>query len=191
MKQLLLVLLFCLHCTNIYSQQHVFTQLEIVDAIRNRVNNSHENYVRWLSSKDLDGATLISFRFNNGTVAPEYQWDCEIKVTPQSINVTIEGRCPNIVLFEESQRITTAQFETLKTDLIDAPIGKRDFIEDFPCGGSFEVFCVSKGKKTVFYAETGTLEFGNNGNSSVALSMFSKIMSSKMKRAINDPESFL
>ncbi len=77
-----------------------------------------------LSLDKLEKATLIIYQFNNGTVAPDFHYDGYIKVTKDSVNVTIFRGYNSDVKFNESRELSPDEYKQFLNRLVQQKIRK-------------------------------------------------------------------
>lgn len=159
---------------------------QAISALKKKLNNSNQNKVKWITAKDLQDATLISYYFNNGAVAPGYQWACCIEVTQQDVSVVVAGGLTESEVYRESVRITSEQFDKLKKKIVSVGIGKNNGPAEFLCDGGGSRFEIKKGRTVVFTADNEYIECKQGDFFSIT-SIFNDLLTVSMKNAVKDP----
>lgn len=140
--------------------------------------NKKDNHI--ITNQMLEKATKVIYGFNNGSVAPEYQYQGYVEVTPVSLSLKIYN-CSNIT-YSSSITITSQQYKSLLKAIYDLDI-KKDPDPYYCDGGDVYTLTIYHNSKKLF--ECDMEEYcASNGNLG---DVFYNILTPDMKKAYADP----
>lgn len=143
--------------------------------------------VTTLTSATLQKATLISYVMDSGSLPPEYQWTCSIKVMGRKVMVKVTSEYGHKELYNSSKSITSSQFDSFKQSLLKAKVGRNNSAA-YPGEGSDGAhFAVWDDTKTIFEASDDEIYV----QSGQLLQLFFPLLTPEMKRVVKDPESLI
>ena len=136
-----------------------------------------------LSSEKLSKATLIIYHSGNGSVAPEYHYDCYIHVLKNSVSVTIYGGNDGAVKYNESSYISTADYKKfLKQGIRKTPSNGNEFL----CGAGASDITVKTKQQVIFSGDEYVDISINKGG---LIDSFLPLLSDDMLEAVRNPDS--
>ena len=142
-----------------------------------------------LSSEKLSKATSIIYHSGNGSVAPEYHYDCYIHVLIKSVSVTIYRGYDGNVKYNESKFISTEDYKKFLNNLLKQDIRKTPSNgNEYLCGAGASDITVKMKQQVVFSGdEDVNLSIAKGG----LIDSFELLLSDDMLRAVRNPESKL
>lgn len=154
----------------------------IVNAVKNySKKNQREEGV---SMQMLKSATKIEYGFNNGSVAPEYQYQGTIIVTPNYVTLNITNM--SNLCYTETRILTTSQYTTFLNSLYGLGIKPNPDEPIMLCGAGVHHINIQKGKSTLFKGIENEDIVTSKGNLSDA---FVPLLNSNMREVYNNPSS--
>lgn len=104
-----------------------------------------------LTLATLGKATTISYHCGNGSVAPDYHYDCYIHVIKNNVNVTIYGGYDGEVKFNENRYISQAEYKQFLNKLANQNIRKTPSNgNEFLCGAGASDITVKVKQQVIF-----------------------------------------
>jgi len=184
MKKILTLLALLVSCSfsQFYAQKPQKIN-NIVQAINTYTKNKQK-----LSSDKLEKAITIVYYCGNGTVAPDYHYDCYITVSKNNVNVTITQGYDGRVRYNKNHAISISEYQKFLTDLLKQEISKNQ--NDAPMlDGAGTSGIIVKTKKQVIF----------EGDEYVDLSItkgelqdsFLSLLPKHMKQVVQNPEGVL
>lgn len=142
-----------------------------------------------LSSDKLSKATSIIYHSGNGSVAPEYHYDCYIHVLRNSVSVTIYGGYDGDVKYNESIAISTPEYKQflnnlLKQDIRKIPSNGNEYL----CGAGASDITIKMKQQVLF---SGDEDVDLSITKGELIDSFILLLSDDMLGAVRDPESKL
>lgn len=156
----------------------------------NRIVNAVKSYSKKNQRKEsvsmqmLKSATKIEYGFNNGSVAPEYQYQGTIIVTPNYVTLNITNM--SSLCYTETRNLTTSQYTSFLNRLYGLGIKPNPEEPMMLCGAGVYYIHIQKGKSTLFKGIEDEDIVTAKGNLSDA---FVPLLNSKMREVYNDPSS--
>lgn len=183
-NRIILKMVFPIVCVGLISSEG-FSQnpsTKIVNAVKNysKKNQKKEN----VSMQMLKSATKIKYGFNNGSVAPEYQYQGTIIVTPNYVTLNITNM--SSLCYTETRNLTTSQYSSFLNRLYGLGIKLNPDEPMMLCGGGVYDILIQKGNSTLFKGVEDEDIVTTKGNLSDA---FVPLLNSKMREVYNDPSS--
>ena len=141
-----------------------------------------------LSSDKLGKATMITYHCGNGTVAPEYHYDCYTIVTKNNVNVIITQGYNGDVKYNNNHALSSSEYKNFLDSLLKQGITKIPNNDPIPCGAGSSDITVKMKQQVIF-----------EGDESLDLSItkgglqdsFLFLLPEHMKRAALNPEQML
>lgn len=142
-----------------------------------------------LSSEKLSKATSIIYHSGNGSVAPEYHYDCYIHVLKNSVSVTIYGGYDGSVKYNDSKFISTADYKQFLNNLLKQDIRKTPSNgNEYLCGAGASDITVKVKQQVIFSGDEDVdLSITKGG----LIDSFELLLSDDMLRAVRNPDSKL
>ena len=142
-----------------------------------------------LSSEKLSKATSIIYHSGNGSVAPEYHYDCYIHVLKNSVSVTIYGGYDGSVKYNDSKFISTADYKQFLNNLLKQDIRKTPSNgNEYLCGAGASDITVKMKQQVIFSGDEDVdLSITKGG----LIDSFELLLSDDMLRAVRNPDSKL
>ena len=142
-----------------------------------------------LSSEKLSKATSIIYHSGNGSVAPEYHYDCYVHVLKNSVSVTIYGGYDGSVKYNESKFISTADYKQFLNNLLKQDIRKTPSNgNEYLCGAGVSDITVKVKQQVIFSGDEDVdLSITKGG----LIDSFELLLSDDMLRAVRNPDSKL
>lgn len=132
----------------------------------------------------LKSATKIEYGFNNGSVAPEYQYHGTIIVTPNYVTLNITNM--SSLCYTETRNLTTSQYAFFLNSLYGLGIKPNPDEPLMLDGAGVYDINIQNGKSTLFKGIEYEDIVTTKGNLSDA---FVPLLNSKMREVYNDPSS--
>lgn len=140
-----------------------------------------------LSSEKLSKATSIIYHSGNGSVSPEYHYDCYIHVLKNSVSVTIYGGYGGTVRYNESIDISTADYKKFLNNLLKQGICKTPSNgNEVLCGAGASDITVKMKQQVIFSGDESVDLSINKGG---LIDSFLPLLSDDMFGAVRDPDS--
>ena len=140
-----------------------------------------------LSSEKLSKATSIIYHSGNGSVAPEYHYDCYIHVYKNSVSVTIYGGYDGSVKYNESNFISTSDYKQFLNYLQKQGIRKTPSNgNEYLCGAGASDITVKMKQQVLF---SGDEDVDLSITKGRLIDSFVLLLSGDMIEAIRNPES--
>lgn len=142
-----------------------------------------------LSSDKLEKATMITYHCGNGTVAPEYHYDCYTIVTKNNVNVKNTQGYNGDVKYNESIAISTPEYKQflnnlLKQDIRKIPSNGNEYL----CGAGASDITIKMKQQVLFSGdEDVNLSITKGG----LIDSFVLLLSGDMLGAVKNPDSKL
>ena len=136
-----------------------------------------------LSRSKLEAATLILHKKSNGSVAPNYHYECVIKVKKDSVDVTICRGYDGEEVYHEGRAISPTEYEQFLNHLAAQNI-RTASVKAYTSGGHVSYIKVLKDDEVVFDGSEDYNLTIAKGNLSDA---FMEMLSGSMEEAANDP----
>jgi hypothetical protein len=141
-----------------------------------------------LSSDKLEKATMITYHCGNGTVAPEYHYDCYIIVTNNNDNVKITKGYDGDVKYNNNHALSFSEYKKFLDSLLKQGITKMSNNGPIPCGAEASDIIIKMKQQVIF-----------EGDESLDLSItkgglqdsFLFLLPEHMKKAALNPEQML
>lgn len=142
-----------------------------------------------LSSDKLSKATSIIYHSGNGSVAPEYHYDCYIHVNKNSVSVTIYGGYDGSVKYNESNFISTSDYKQFLNNLVKQDIRKIPSNgNEYLCGAGASDITVKIKQQVLFSGDEDVdLSITKGG----LIDSFILLLSDDMVGAVRNPDSKL
>ena len=155
--------------------------------IAQSVNAYTQNKLK-LSLDKLEKATMISYHSGNGSVAPEYHYDCYIIVTNNSINVKITCGYNGDVKYNKSHAISSSEYKNFLRSLLKQGISKTPNNDPIPDGAGSSDITVKMKQQVIF---EGDEYFDLSITKGRLQDSFMSLLPDNMKRAALNPEQML
>lgn len=140
-----------------------------------------------LSSEKLSKATSIIYHSGNGSVAPEYHYDCYIHVLKNSVSVTIYGGYDGSVKYNDSKFISTANYKQFLNNLLKQDIRKTPSNgNEYLCGAGASDITVKMKQQVLF---SGDEDVDLSITKGRLIDSFVLLLSDDMIEAVRNPES--
>ncbi len=183
MKQIVIIVtvfILCLPTTVIAQRPNKLGR--IAQSVRAYTQNKSK-----LSSDKLSKATSIIYHSGNGSVAPEYHYDCYIHVNKNSVSVTIYGGYDGSVKYNESNFISTSDYKQFLNNLLKQGIRKTPSNgNEYLCGAGASDITVKMKQQVVFSGDEDVdLSIAKGG----LIDSFVLLLSDDMIVAVRNPES--
>lgn len=131
-----------------------------------------------------NSADRYVYTFNNGTVAPQAQYQCSIEVNETTVKLTTQmGEEPEEILEEH---INETQYDTFVNQLVALKIVKQQPNEKLMrlCGGGYKGFTVYKDKKELLNI---TISFGElNIEYQTLYNLFLGMLTDQQRQQLDD-----
>ena len=168
----------------------LFAQKQVTAFKFARSPKSDRNDNSRLSLDKLSRATSVVYFFDNGTVAPEYQYDCYITVERNNVNVTITSGLDGTTKYDSDHKISPADYKSFIDYLVRQDIRKKALSDDdaLLCGASASSITVKVGEKVMFQGDeymTLSIARGHLKDAFVSL------LPESMKEAVRNPVKML
>ena len=142
-----------------------------------------------LSAEKLSKATSIIYHSGNGSVAPEYHYDCYIHVFKNSVSITIYGGYDGSVKYNESKLISTEDYKKFLNNLLKQGIRKTPSNgNEFLCGAGASDITVKMKQQVIFSGDEDVDLYIAKGG---LIDSFELLLSDDMLRAVRNPDSKL
>ena len=142
-----------------------------------------------LSSEKLSKATSIIYHSGNGSVAPEYHYDCYIHVLKNSVSVTVYGGYDGAVKYNESNFITNADYKKFLNNLLKQGIRKMPSNgNEYLCGAGASDITVKMKQLVIF---SGDEDVDLSISKGRLIDSFELLLSDDMLGAVRNPDSKL
>lgn len=142
-----------------------------------------------LSSEKLSKATSIIYHSGNGSVAPEYHYDCYIHVLKNSVSVTIYGGYDGDVKYNESKFISTEEYKQFLNNLLKQDIRKTPSNgNEYLCGAGASDITVKMKQQVIF---SGDEDVDLSISKGRLIDSFELLLSDAMLGAVKNPDSKL
>lgn len=162
---------------SVYSQK---SSNEIVNAIKDFYKKDQKK--EYLTLPLLKSATQFKYGFNNGSVAPEYQYQGYIIVTSSIVTLRIYNM--SSVCYTKSRSITSAQYSTFINDFYRLGVKPNPDEPLMLCGGAVYDILILKNNSIMFKGIEDEDIVTTKGRLSDA---FAPLLSSDMKQLYDDP----
>lgn len=136
-----------------------------------------------LSRNKLDAATLILYKTTNGSVAPNYHYECVIKVKKDSVDVTVCRGYDGEEVYHEGCAISQTEYEQFLSHLAEQSI-RTTSVKAYTTGGHVSYIKVLKDEEVVF---DGSEDFNLTIAKGQLSDAFMELLSGSMEEAVNDP----
>lgn len=136
-----------------------------------------------LSRNKLEAATLILYKASNGSVAPEYHYECVIKVKKDSVDVTVCRGYDGEEVYHEGCAISQTEYEQFLNHLAAQNI-RTTSVKEYTSGGHVSYIKVLENDEVVFDGSEGFNLTIAKGHLSDA---FMELLSGSMEEAVTDP----
>ena len=142
-----------------------------------------------LSSQMLSKATSIIYHSGNGSVAPEYHYDCYIQVLKNSVSVTIYGGYDGAVKYNDSNFISASDYKQflnrlLKQGIRNTPSNGNEYL----CGAGASDITVKMKQQVLFSGDEDIDLSITNGR---LRDSFELLLSNDMLNAVRNPDAKL
>lgn len=163
--------------------------LHKTDKASRQTVNSYIQKKTKLTMDQLLKASEIIYHSDNGSLPPDYHYDCFIKVRKNNVNVIIYGGYNGNVKYNEVRTISSSEYRHFIHSLAKQDIYKVSSNQNVPnCGTSSESLTI-KTKNQIIFAGDEDIDLSvTNGE---LIDSFWKLLSSSMKQAVEHPERFL
>lgn len=142
-----------------------------------------------LSSEMLSKATSIIYHSGNGSVAPEYHYDCYIHVLKNSVSVTIYGGYDGAIMYNESSSISTSDYKKFLNNLLKQGIRKTPSNgNEYLCGAGASDITIKMKQQVLFSGDEDIDLSITNGS---LRDSFELLLSNAMLNAVRNPDSKL
>ena len=171
------VLFFSFSCTETSKNKN------IVHAI-----NAYNKNKQKLSSDKLKKATTIVYYCGNGTVAPDYHYDCYITVSKNNVNVTITQGYDGTVRYNKNHAISISEYQKFLTNLLKQGISKKQSDSPMLLGSGTSSITAKIKKQVIFEGDEYvdlTIAKGELQDS------FLSLLPKHMKQVVQNPEGVL
>lgn len=150
--------------------------------------SSRQKYTT-LSSDLLQRATSIVYHCANGSVAPEYHYDCYVTVMKDSVDIKVCQSYNGNVVYQESCPVSEELYFQFLSDLAGQEIRKDDS-KDIPIttGDGASAILVKAGEEVLFRGEEDVDLFITKGS---LADSFLPLLSPSMLQAVNNPDEKL
>lgn len=134
----------------------------------------------------LGKATSISYYCGNGSVAPDYHYDCYISIMPNNVNVTIYGGYNGEVKFNENRYVSQAEYKQFLNKLAHQNICKISSNgNEYICGAGASGITVKVKQQVLFEGdEYVNLSIGKGK----LVDSFTSLLTETMEWAIQNPD---
>lgn len=145
-------------------------------------------YASTLTLDKLKKATCITYYSGNGSVAPDYHYDCCIIVTPNEVNVKIYHGYDGTTVYDESSDLLATDYTKFIKHLANQKI--RKIVPEWPMldGAGTSMLEVKIGNKEIFSGDEQYDVSVGNGN---LIDAFLPLLPDEMRQAALDPESYI
>ena len=107
-----------------------------------------------LSAEQLEKATSVVYHSSNGSVAPDYHFDCYVNVVKDNVNVTIFQGYDKTVVYRENHALSQTEYQQFLDYLAKQGISKNTKEDIIPTsGGDVSAISVETEKQVVFRGE--------------------------------------
>lgn len=143
-----------------------------------------------LSSDKLAKATMIVYHSGNGSVAPEYHYDCYVNVVKNNVNVIVYGGYEGTVRYNKNHTISDAAYKQflnslLKQDIRKTPSNDNDFMMS---GAGSSDITVKVKQQVIFEGEEDMDVSIAKGR---LVDSFMALLPDDMKRVVRNPDIVL
>ena len=182
-KKIFFLVTFCLCCLSKIGAQTP----NKMDKIANSVSAYTQDKLK-LSSDKLEKATMITYHCGNGTVAPEYHYDCFIMVSKKNVNVKICQGYNGDVKYDKSHAISLSKYNEFLSNLLKQGISKKPNNDPIPCGAGSSDITVKIKQQVIF---EGDEYFDLSIAKGELQDSFLTLLPEEMKRVALNPEEIL
>ncbi len=177
----IVIFLFCTSCT--MAQKSSWLKRLSLSLSPSKQNKSK------LSADKLAKATFIVYHTNNGSVAPEWHYDCDVKVLKDNVNVTICSGYGKHVVYNANCPVTPEAYRQFLDKLLSqnirntAPNGR-----ELMCGAGASVITVYVDQQLIFSGNEEVNLLVEKGSLADA---FMPLLTEDMRNAVADPAALL
>ena len=154
-----------------------------------QIVNSYIQKSQKLTIEQLSKASEIIYHSDNGSLPPNYRYDCYIKVSRNNVNVVIYSEYGEKVNYNESRTISSSEYSRFINSLAKQDICKVSSNRSMPGCGASSVEITIKTKTEIIFAGAEDIDLSvKNGE---LIDSFLKLLSNSMKQAVGNPEGVL
>jgi len=147
-----------------------------------------EKQIEKLDETMLRQATRFIYSFDNGTVAPDYRYDCEVTVYKDSVRLSVLAEYGKEVKMDSIVPLKDGQYEQFITTLANHSITKVPLRGPMPVGGPVYKFWVVGDKSTLFGGEE---DFNLEVKNGSLLNTFFMVLPPELQNIMKSPEQLL
>ena len=136
----------------------------------------------------LSQATSVTYAFDNGTVAPDWRYDCWVTVYKDSVRLSVIKGYGEEQKYDSIVPLQAGQYEQFITRLVNQSITKVSLREPMPVGGPIYKFWVRSSDSYLFGGEEGFDLKVQNGR---LFGTFLSILPPELQDIMKAPEQLL
>jgi hypothetical protein len=170
--------------------KHLFTIISILimSFSDTACSQGNDKQIVKLDESLLQQATSVSYSFDNGTVAPDYRYDCWVTVSKDSVRLSVIAGYGKEEKMDSIVPLQAGQYEQFIASLVNLSIAKVPLRGPMPVGGPVYKFWVYGDDSTLFGGEEDYDLHVNNGSIS---NTFYMLLPPELQNIMKNPEQLM